>query len=119
MIVIRKGRQIVRCDGCSKAPENLDNFDSFYISWPGANHPVTGEPRVIYLSMKHDAGLPTMLHSCPACAKRVRGSLKVNKLDLLPEGPLKVYLKTIVDKAGNTFRAFQIHFLKDSRIGHA
>ena len=119
MIVIRNGRQVCRCDGCSKAPANLDKFDEFYISWAAGFHAITKEPLIKYLMMSHAPGIPVVLHSCPQCAKRIRGALKSNKLNTLPEGPLKKYLLDILAKAENKFRAFQIHFLKDSRIGHA
>ena len=119
MIVIRNGKQIVRCDGCSKAPENLDQFDQFYISWPAGYHLITREPLIKYLTMPHAPTMPVTLHTCPACAKRIRRALKNNMIHALPEGPLKKYLLGIMDRAENKFRAFQIHFLKDSRIGQA
>jgi hypothetical protein len=119
MIVVRKGIEIIRCDGCGSAPDNIDKFDAFYISWPAGFHAITDEPLVKWLSFKHNAGIPATMHTCPNCAKRVRGSLKVNKLELLPNGPLKKYLLDIVAKADNKFRAFQLHFMKDSKLGHS
>lgn len=119
MIVIRKGLEVVRCDGCGVAPDNIDKFDAFYISWPAGTHPITDEPLVKWLMFKHNVGIPATMHVCPLCAKKLRGSLKVNKLNLLPDGPLKKYLLEIVGKADNKFRAFQLHFMKDSRLGQS
>ena len=119
MIVLRKDKQVVRCDGCNKAPENLDQFDAFYISWPCGTHPVTGENTIKYLMFKHHPGVPETLYTCPWCAKIIRKCLKTNKLHELPDGPLKGWLLAIVAKRENKFRAFQIHYLKDSRIASA
>ena len=119
MIVIRKGLEVIRCDGCSKAPDKVDKFDAFYISWPVGFHPITNEPLIKWLMFKHNLNIPATMHTCPDCAKRLRRSLKVNKLEQLPDGPLKKYLLDIVASSENKFRAFQIHFMKDSRIGNA
>ena len=119
MIVIRNGQQITRCDSCSKESRPLDKFDQFYISWPSGFHHITQEPLIQWLRAKHNAGVPVMLHSCPGCAKKVRTCLKVNKIHNLPDGPLKKYLLDIIAKPDNNFKAFQIHFLKESRLGQA
>lgn len=119
MIILRKGKQVCRCDSCDKAPENLDQFDAFYISWPCGTHPVTGENTIKYLMFKHHPGVPETLHTCPWCAKIIRKCLKTNKLHELPDGPLKGWLLAIVAKGENKFRAFQIHYLKESRLGNA
>ena len=132
MMVIRGGRQIIKCDACDKAPENLDQFDAFYVSWPVSERErqssLTGahgklirepEPTIKYLMFKHHPGVPETLHTCPWCAKIIRKCLKTNKLHELPDGPLKGWLLAIVAKGENKFRAFQIHYLKDSKLGHA
>ena len=138
MMVIRGGRQIIKCDACDKAPENLDQFDAFFISWPVSERqrstlvgdsfngkhgklflPKEPEPTIKYLMFKHHPGVPETLHTCPWCAKIIRKCLKTNKLHELPDGPLKGWLLAIVAKGENKFRAFQIHYLKDSRIGNA
>ena len=111
MIVIRNGKERVQCDGCGNTPVNLDNFDQFLISYPIGGHPITMEGRVKYV-WNHALNLPMILHSCPECIKSIRRSLKVNKLDKLPNGPLKKLLLTIASRPENCFKAFQIIFLK-------
>lgn len=119
MIILRNGQQRVRCDGCGVMPEKLDQFDAFFISWPAGNHIITQEPLLKYLRTTAQPNIPVMLHSCPLCASKIRAALEVNKLHELPAGPLRKYLMDVVSKPENNFRAFQIHFLKDSTLGRA
>src|ERR1035437_9364786 len=118
MIVIRNNKDRVQCDGCGNTPANLDNFDSFLISYPIGGYIITQEGRVKFV-WNHSLNAPMILHSCPECAKAIRRSLSVNKLNKLPVGPLKKILLASVARSDIKFRAFQIHFLKDSVLGQA
>ena len=119
IILTAEGITATRCDGCSKHERSTNEFSPFLISWPVGFHPITKEPVLRFIYEKQNPHTPITLHACPECGRRIRKALKSGRLKQLPEGPLRKVLLQTVENPENKFSAFQIHYLKESRLANA
>ena len=118
MEVTQHGVPAVTCDGCGHKQLAGDAFDPFYISYPCGFHNLTGEPLAKFLYQSLEPLQPRKYHACPECAKNIRGAVKKQGHGL-PPGRLRDDLRGVLQRSDNKMMAFQIHFLKNSRLGEA
>lgn len=76
----------VRCDGCGKLAQGEDKFAGFFLP-PNGNFPGIarqGAPKEL-----------VQLHGCPVCNPKINFAMAMQKVSLLPSGPLKQIMEQL------------------------